>query len=167
VSRKDRLFVLVLVVAAAVAWPRVDRAADAQSRMMVDQGAPSAQSAPWPVTLVPAGNGPAWQKAKYTAQTTTLQTVKAVAGEIGGWYISNTANAASSCVQFFDTPTGQTPVLGTTSPDMVLELPASSASNWMMPAGVQFRYAIKFAVATTCTGNTAPSSGLNLTLFYY
>ena len=110
-----------------------------------------------------APSGP-WQKAAFTAQTTTVQTVKASAGSFGGYYVSNVANTASSCLQVFDTSGAVT--LGSTTPSMVYEIPASGAANIEISQGVSMTKGIKLAVATTCTGSTAPSSGLNLNIYF-
>jgi hypothetical protein len=124
-------------------------------------------SAPLYVAMVapPAGaQQAAYTPIAYTGQTTTVQTTKAGPAVLAGYYISNTANAASSCVQFFDSTSA---VLGTTTPKMVLELPANGAANIPPDGpGIGFATGLQIAVATTCTGNTAPSSGLNLTLWY-
>lgn len=107
----------------------------------------------------------AWQKVAFTAQTTTVQTVKNVPGVLGGFSISNVANAAaSSCVQVFDTAGSVT--LGTTVPTMVYEVAGGAAVNLEISQGVSMVNGIKFAVATTCTGNTAPGSGLNITFYF-
>jgi hypothetical protein len=120
-----------------------------------------------PITPVPNITG-GWSKIKYLAQTTTVQTVKSSQGTFGGYYIYN-PNTSDVCVQVFDV--SGTVTLGTTS-DMVFHLPGVSsggtgvAANVEITQGVQMTNAIKLAVATTCNGSTAPSSGVDMTVFY-
>jgi hypothetical protein len=104
-----------------------------------------------------------YTKAAWTAQTTTVRTVKGSAGKLGGYYIYN-PNTSVAYVQLFDTASSVT--LGTTVPDVVLGIPASAGANLLNDTGIDFTTGIKFAVTTTATGNTAPSTGLDLTLFY-
>ena len=147
---------------------RQEPVAQAQGLQTVLQGAPGPASAPWFVSIVPSvASNYAWQKFKVTGETTTVQTVKASSGEIGGWYISNVDNTAASCVQFFDIGGNGTVTLGTTASDMPLKIPASGASNLFIPGGIGFKNGIRLAAATTCTGNTAPSSGLDIAIWYF
>lgn len=120
------------------------------------------------VTTTPSATG-GWSKVKYTAETTTVQTVKSSQGTFGGYFVFN-PNTSDVCVQVFDN--SGTIMLGTTVPDMVFHLPGVSsggsgvAANLEIANGVQMANAIKLAVATTCTGSTAPASGLDITIFY-
>ena len=123
----------------------------------------TANTTPWLASITPSTGG-GWSKAEYTAQTTTVQTVKGSAGIFGGYYISNAANSASSCLQVFDSST--TVTLGSTTPSMVYEIPANGAANVEIVNGVNMANGIKLAATTTCTGSTAPSSGLNITAYY-
>lgn len=105
----------------------------------------------------------AYQKVKYAAQTTTVQTVKGSAGVLAGWFIYN-PNASAAYVQIFDTASAVT--LGTTAPDIILPVPAGSAANVFSEVGVGMSNGIKLACTTTATGSSAPATGLDMTVFY-
>lgn len=99
-----------------------------------------------------------------TALVATAQAVKASAGLLGGWYISN-PNTSSAFVEIWDVASGSVTV-GTTNPKILLEIPASSAANVEFTNGINFGTAITIAATTTAGGNTAPSTGLNANFFY-
>jgi len=122
----------------------------------------TANTTPWLASITPSTGG-GWSKAKYAAQTTTVQTVKGSAGIFGGYFISNAANSASSCVQIFD---ATSVTLGTTTPNLIYEIPPNGAANFELVNGVNMSSGIMIAAATTCTGNTAPAAGLNITVYY-
>ena len=98
----------------------------------------------------------------YLAQTTTVRTVKTSAGALKGWMIYN-PNATVAYVQLFDTAGAIT--LGTTAPTFVLPIPATSAANVLVDDGITLSQGLKLACTTTATGNTAPSTGLDLAVF--
>jgi hypothetical protein len=113
-------------------------------------------------TITPSTTG-GWSKIKYAAQTTTVQTVKGSAGTFGGYYVYN-PNATVAYVQVFDV--SGTVTLGTTVPDMIFGIPATSAANLEIANGVNMTNAVKLACTTTATGSTAPGTGLDLSVFY-
>lgn len=114
-----------------------------------------------PVCL-PTDDG--WGKTKYVAQTTTVQTVKASAGTLGGIVVYN-PNATVAYVQIFDV--SGTVTLGTTSPDIIIPVaPTSVAPLSEFARGVNMANAIKLACTTTATGSTAPGTGLDMTVFW-
>ncbi len=114
------------------------------------------------VTPTPGTSG-GWSKQQYTAQTTTVQTVKSSAGTFGGYYVYN-PNSSVAYVQVFDN--SGTVTLGATTPDMVYGIPPLSAANLEVVNGVNMANAIKLACTTTSTGSTAPTTGLDLTVYY-
>lgn len=116
------------------------------------------------VTTVANSTG-GWSKVKYAAQTTTVQTVKGTAGTLGGYFIYN-PNASVAYVQIFDVATATTVTLGTTSPDIILPIPATGGANLEFANGVAMANGIKLACTTTATGSTAPGTGLDMTVFY-
>jgi hypothetical protein len=122
----------------------------------------TANTTPWLIQTVPQSTG-GWSKVKYTAQTTTVQTVKSSAGVLGGWYIYN-PNSAAEYVQIFDN--SGTVTLGTTTPDLVLGIPANSGANILDASGINFANAIKLGCTTTETGSAAPATGLTVNIFY-
>jgi len=115
-------------------------------------------------TLTPSTTG-GWSKSKFLAQTTTVQTVKGTAAELGGYIIYN-PNASVAYVQLFDVASATTVTLGTTVPDMVIPLPAGAAANIEYANGVGFANGIKLACTTTGSGSTAPGTGLDMTILF-
>lgn len=100
-------------------------------------------------------------KGVWTAQTTTVRTVKGSAGHLGT-IVAYNPNSAVSYLQFFDV--AGTVTLGTTVANEVFGVPP--LSTIVIPADKPASYynAIKFACSTTATGNTAPSTGLDVTV---
>lgn len=137
----------------------------------VAQGTPAAAGNAWPVTLVPqTGNG--WSKFSTpknnsnTALTNTVVAVKSsAAGELGGYIVYN-PNASVAYIQVFDVATAGGVTLGTTRPDMVIPVPASSGANLEFANGVNFANGIQIAATTTDSGSTALGSGLTVTMVY-
>lgn len=123
------------------------------------------------VALVPqTGNG--WSKfstPKNNSNTPLGSTVVAVkssaAGELGGYIIYN-PNSSAAYVQVFDVATAGGVTLGTTRPDMVIPIPATSGANLEFANGVSFANGIQIAAATTDSGSTGPSTGLTVTILY-
>jgi hypothetical protein len=114
-------------------------------------------------TVTPSATG-GWSKIKYAAQTTTKQAVKASAGTFGGYYAYN-PNSSVAYIQVFDVASGSV-TLGTTAPDMIFGIPATSGANLEITNGVNMGTAITLACTTTATGSSAPSTGLDLTIFF-
>jgi hypothetical protein len=102
-------------------------------------------------------------KASYLAQTTTVRVVKSTPGILSGYFIYN-PNSSAAYVQFFDT--AGTVTLGTTVPTLAFGFPATSAANILINEGITFANGIQLAVTTTATGNTAPSTGLDVNVFF-
>lgn len=95
----------------------------------------------------------------------TAQAAKGSAGNVYGWYIYN-PEAAVSFVHFYDVASGSVTV-GTTNPKFTLAIPAGAAANIPpVMAVANFATAITVAATTTAGGNTAPSTGVSLVLFY-
>jgi hypothetical protein len=115
-------------------------------------------------TATPSATG-GWSKAKYAAQTTSTQTVKATAGTFGGYYVYN-PNATVAYVQVFDLAAASAVTLGTTVPDMIFGIPATSAANLEITNGVNMANGVKLACTTTATGNTAPGTGLDISVWF-
>ena len=114
---------------------------------------------------VQAGATGGWSKVKYAAQKDTVQTVKGTQASLGGWYIWN-PNSSVAYVQLFDVASATTVTLGTTVPDVILGIPPQSAANLIDSLGVNFALGLKLACTTTATGSTAPTTGLDLSVFY-
>lgn len=111
----------------------------------------------WSTFMASSGDGS-------TALTNTAQAVKASAGTLGGWYIYN-PNATAAYVIIYNTASGSVTV-GTTNPQMVLCIPATSAANVEFGNGINFTTAIAVAATTTGGGNTAPTTALEANFYY-
>ena len=116
-----------------------------------------ATSGGWSVFMASAADGS-------TALTNTAQAIKASAGQLGGWYISN-PNTTSMFVSVYNTAAASVTV-GTTNPLIQFEVPAQAAANLNIPEGLAFGTAISCAATTTAGGNSAPTTALN-TFFWY
>lgn len=101
----------------------------------------------------------------FTALTNSAQVIKASAGNLYGYYIYN-PNIVSSYVLFYNVAAASVTV-GTTTPAMVLCIPALTAAN------ISYNYPVPFtnagwsiAATTDGGGNTAPSTSLEVVIFY-
>lgn len=112
---------------------------------------------PFSVNLLPSTSA-GWSPFLANAQSTTVTTVKATAGELGAYYCWN-PNAAVAYLQIFDI--SGTVTLGTSVPKWSIGLPAGSAANLELSNGLHFANAIKIAATTTATGSTAPTSAID------
>jgi hypothetical protein len=95
--------------------------------------------------------------------TAAVVPVKSYPGSLNGWMISN-PNATTIYIQCFDSTAPV--VLGTTVPSFVLSIPPSGAANILGIAGVSFTNGLQVAATTTYSGNTAPGTGMVVTLFF-
>lgn len=100
----------------------------------------------------------------YTALTATAQVIKASAGKFGGYYIYN-PNTAATYVLIYNIAAASVTV-GTSTALLVFCIPASSAANLELLAGVPFGTAMSIAATTTGGGNTAPTTALECMVFY-
>lgn len=100
-----------------------------------------------------------------TALTNSAQAVKAAAGQVYGWYIYN-PNSSAQFVQFYNTAAASVTV-GTTNPLFMLTIPATAGANVEYTNGIEFTNA-GFSIAATSTagGNGAPSTALDVVVFY-
>jgi len=94
----------------------------------------------------------------------TKTTIKSSAGNLYGWYLYNPNSSATFCQVFNATTANVT--LGTTTPDLVLTIPATSGANLEVSNGLTFATAISFACTTTRTGSTGPSSTVDYNWWY-
>lgn len=76
--------------------------------------------------------------------------------------VDNTANGAASYVKFYNTATV---TVGTTAPDLIIMVPASSRVNCMFSTGIAFGTAFSHACVTAggTGGTTSPGSAVVLT----
>lgn len=123
------------------------------------------------VTIVPStlGGWTKWSTPKNNSNTALLSPVVAVkssaAGTFGGYFISN-PNATAACMQVFDIATAGGVTLGTTRPDMVFCVPATSGANIEFANGAAMANGIQVSATTTASGSTAPPTGLDVTVLY-
>lgn len=100
----------------------------------------------------------------FTALTNTAQVIKGSAGKFGGYYIYN-PNSSATYVLVYDVAAASVTV-GTTTPKLVFCIPATAGANLELLAGVPFGTAMSIAATTTGGGNTAPSTALEVMIFY-
>jgi hypothetical protein len=99
-----------------------------------------------------------------TALTNTAQQLKSSAGKVGGWFIYN-PNSAVAYVILYNSLSANVTV-GTTTPLMVLPIPPLTAANLEMVHGINFSTAISAAATSTAAGNGAPTTALDVNIFY-
>jgi sporulation protein YlmC with PRC-barrel domain len=90
----------------------------------------------------------------------SAQTMKATAGTL--YYVSAyNPNAAVAWIQLLN---HATPTIGTTTPVMVMQIPANGMNEMLIAAqGLSFSTAITYAATTTASGDVAPAAPLTLT----
>ncbi len=96
---------------------------------------------------------------------TTSVNVKATAGQLYGYTISN-PNTSVAYVEYYNTTTTPGTIGSTTNLILEVMLPAGATANVFFDTGVSFSSGIAVAVATTATGSVAPSIGLTITTIY-
>lgn len=118
-----------------------------------------ANGAQW-TTLTPSTVG---GLSMYSGSVTNSPTsIKGSAGQLYGWYIYN-PNATVAYVQIFDSGSIS---LGTTVPVLSLGIPPGAGANVFSDTGFPFTNNIAYAVTTTRTGSTAPSSSVDTNFFF-
>jgi hypothetical protein len=80
-----------------------------------------------------------------SAATTNATVVKASAGQVYGWFLSN-INASPRYVKLFNKATA--PTVGTDVPVLTLLIPAGGAANCEFSNGIAFSTGIGFATTT-------------------
>ena len=101
----------------------------------------------------------------YHISSNAVQAIKSSAGQLYGYYLDNTANAATTYFQFFNIASGSVS-LGSSSPLFVIPVPAGSAANLSMSPGWVFGTAMSFAATTTYNGSTFAASAVDCTIAY-
>lgn len=98
--------------------------------------------------------------ARFTALTNTAQAIKASAGNVYGYHLSNQANPAQDLyVHFYNVAAGSVTV-GTTTPSRSFFLPGGAVIDTPYAYPMAFSTAISVAVSTTATGGTAPTNAI-------
>lgn len=93
--------------------------------------------------------------------------VKASSGTVYALQIDNTANAAVSYVKLYDLAAGSVTV-GTTAPDWIIKVPASTKVTLTFVDGLAFGTALSECCVTAggTAGTTSPSSAVVVTIIY-
>lgn len=120
-------------------------------------------------TLTPNTTG-GWTSANMTsadgatALTNTAQAIKAAAGLFGGYYYYN-PNTAAVWIHIYNTAFGSVTV-GTTNPQLSYCVGALSAANIEFVNGINFATAMSAAATSTAAGNGAPTTALEVMVYY-
>lgn len=136
---------------------------------------PVSPTNPLPVTLAAAGVAVASTTPttpgtggtsvySHTALVNVKQEVKAGPASLFGWHIHNVA-AAITYIQVFNKLAANVTV-GTTVPDFVLGIPASSVISMRDSLPIDLTVGFTIAAATTVGGAVAPGTGAVVALFY-
>jgi len=104
---------------------------------------------------------------KNTDSNETKSGVKASSGTIYSIIIDNTANAAVSYLKLYDAASGSVTV-GTTAPDWIFKVAASTKVTILFPEGIAFGTALTEASLTAggTAGSTGPTSDMAVTILY-
>ncbi len=104
---------------------------------------------------------------KETDLAETKSAVKASSGTIWAIIVDNAANGAASYLKLWDAASGDVTV-GTTAPDWVFKLPASTKRTITIPDGAAFATALTAACVTTAgtAGVTGPTSNVEITILF-
>lgn len=100
-----------------------------------------------------------------TANGSTAVVIKSSSGVIYELELDNTANAAATYTRLYNS-TG--PTVGTTVPDWIVMVPASTKITLVLPSGVTFGTGISCSSGTSAAlaTTTAPSSSFVLKVVY-
>lgn len=93
---------------------------------------------------------------------TTASTVKASAGNLYGYLVTN-PNASFCYFEVFNTTT---PTLGTTAPIISIGIPANGAANLSLTYPISFSTAIAVASTTASKGASTCGTGMPMTVIY-
>lgn len=102
-----------------------------------------------------------------TDSISTVAAVKASSATIYSIDIDNSANAAASYTKLYNAASGDvTP--GTTAPDMIIPVPASTRLSIPIPQGLAFGTAVTARTVTAggTAGTTNPTSDVTLRIVY-
>jgi hypothetical protein len=87
------------------------------------------------------------------------EAVKASPGKLYGWYLYN-LSAGVRYVKIYDGLAADV-VVGTTTPKLVLPLPAGGGANQILPLGIDFETGITVAATTGIAHNDTGAPGAN------
>jgi hypothetical protein len=100
-----------------------------------------------------------------TSVTGTYVAAKASSATLYELELDNSANAAASYFKIYNTGA---PTVGSTVPDWVVMVPASTSRTLVVPSGLVFGTALSYACTTAggTSGSTSPSSAFALKMVY-
>lgn len=129
----------------------------AQSGTWTVQPGNTANTTPWLVSLQPAttGGNSIYRNLDTNA---TGANIKSGAGQVYGWYLSNSGSAARY-VKLYNKATA--PTVGTDTPVMTIYLPAGAAANVAFPNGLAFSLGIGIGAVTGVADNNTTAPGSN------
>lgn len=106
-----------------------------------------------------------WTPGVQAALSTTVESIKSSAGQLGKMLCYN-PNSSTAYVQIFNIASGSV-TLGSSVAVDVVPIPATLNGGFTLPLpGEQFSTAISFAATTTATGSTAPATALTCSYVY-
>lgn len=112
-----------------------------------------------------AGQGGSWQEPYFDGTLDENVTdVKASGGYVHSLEVRN-ADAAIRFLQLFNVPAASV-TLGTTAPTQSYSIPASGSMDKFFDNPMKFKSGISYALTTTDTGNTAPTTAGTLNVGY-
>lgn len=102
-----------------------------------------------------------------TDSNATKSGVKASSGALYSIIVDNTANAAVTYLKLYDAASGDVTV-GTTAPDWIFKIPASTKLTIVLPETIAFGTALTEASVTAggTAGSTGPTSDVPVTILY-
>lgn len=138
----------------------------AQSGTWTVQPGNTANSTAWLTSPRPATAGGLTMSEVVSAATTNATSVKGSAGQLYGWYITNT-NAAIRYVKFYNKATA--PTVGTDTVVLSLGIPGGGAANVFTDMGIAFSTGIAMSMVTGSANTDATAVALGdlvVNLFY-
>jgi hypothetical protein len=104
---------------------------------------------------------------KNTDSNATKSGVKASSGAMYSIIIDNTGNAAVTYLKLYDAASGDVTV-GTTAPDWIIKVPASTKLEVLFPETIAFGTALTEASVTAggTAGSTGPTTDVPVTILY-
>lgn len=116
------------------------------------------------VTVTPQATPSNLQLYSNTSVANTAVSVNGSATTVYRIHLDNSANAAVTYYKFWNTASGSVTV-GTTAPDMIIPVAASSVVNYgVQPSIAEFSTALTIAAVTTAgtAGTTSPTSAAKI-----
>lgn len=99
-------------------------------------------------------------------KATAVQITAGDAAAVLYGFTGDNLDAAAAFLQFYDALAADVTV-GTTPAKLTVKIPTSSIRDVLFRKPVKFTTAITVACTTTATGNTDPTNGDNVNVFYF